>query len=319
MNCYLYFYLIPVPTTIMSIDKFGRYSGYLGASTATQGPRGPKGDGFHLTDIGDYDVQYKRICNLGTPTESEDAVNLNTLRASVAKCLSKNDKNMFDVNGHKLCNLIDPENDGDAINKKYFTNNSPIKLIDSYSFHQFRIQDVASPSADGDAINFTTFKNKALISDDKGFFNAKHLRISNMNDPQVGQDAVNLHYLQKNSLILKETKDSSGRSMKLLSYDANNHMIKNLSFPRKRADAINYTFLADILTNMSFAIYSNMNNKKKQKITKEEWKQKVGKSLYDCDWGDLFGISENALVQPVNDVPETSKISSDEAETNSQS
>lgn len=273
----------------MSVDKFGRYSSSNNSPTA-QGLRGPKGEGFTLTSSGDYDIQFKRICNVGLPTENGDAVNLDTFKATLGKFLSQNENNNYDVKGNKICNLSEPINDGDAVNKQFFIFNTPVKLADSYSFHQFRVQDVAYPKSDGDAVNYKTFKNNALVID-KGVFNAKNLIISNINDPKAGQDTVNLRYLQANSLFLKEKKE----------YDANGHSIKNLAFPKRKGDAINYTFLGDVLADMSFAIYNNL-KKKKTKITKEEWKKKVTKSLYSCDWGDLFGISENALVQPQGEV-----------------
>lgn len=297
--CFLISYLILVPNFMMSVDKFGRFSSSSNAPSV-QGPRGPKGDGFNLTNNGDYDIKFKRICNVGTPREKSDAVNFDTLNVSITSCLSMNDKTEYDAKGHKVCNLGEPINDNDAVSKLYFTLNSPVKLVDSYSFHQFRIQDLNYPIADGDAVNYKTFNDKALVID-RGMFNAKNLNISNVSDPKLSQDSVNLRYLQSNTLVLKENKE----------YDANGYNIKNLGFPKRKADAISYSFITDVLAEMSFAIYNNFKKKSKPRLTKEEWKRKVTKSLYTCDWNDLFGVSENALVQPRNNSPESSDINTE--------
>lgn len=286
---------------MMSVDKFGRYSSSGNAQIA-QGQKGPKGDGFNLTDDGDYDIQLKRICNVGTPTENGDAVNLFTLNTSVGNCLLVNEKKEFDAKGFRVINLDVPISDGDAVNKLYFTSNSPVKLLDSYSFHQFRVQDISFPIADGDAVNYRTFKENALLVD-KSVFNAKNLKICNVSDPKLPHDAVNLHYLQVNTLALKDNKE----------YDAKGNIIKNIGFPKAKGDAISYSFIADVLAEMSFAIHNNLKKKNKPKLTKEEWKKRVSKSLHTCDWSDLFGVSENALVQPKANTPAPAMINKDKS------
>lgn len=69
----------------MPIDKFGRYLGEYGR-------RGPRGEGFNLTEEGNYDMQQKRICNLAKAQEEDDAVSLGDLRQY---CLTLDDKNFF--------------------------------------------------------------------------------------------------------------------------------------------------------------------------------------------------------------------------------
>lgn len=54
----------------MTIDKFGR--------TATEREkiplRGPPGEGFNLTESGDYDLRKKRVVNIAQPIDNFDAV-----------------------------------------------------------------------------------------------------------------------------------------------------------------------------------------------------------------------------------------------------
>ena len=46
-------------------------------------PRGPPGIGYKLTDEGNYDVEYKRLCNIGKPIDPSDAVNLNAVQSLI--------------------------------------------------------------------------------------------------------------------------------------------------------------------------------------------------------------------------------------------
>lgn len=61
----------------MSVDVFGRIRGKVEVT------RGPSGNGYKLTEDGNYDIENKRICNLGPPVESTDAVNFITLQQQI--------------------------------------------------------------------------------------------------------------------------------------------------------------------------------------------------------------------------------------------
>ena len=61
----------------MSVDVFGRQLG------GTGGSRGPPGIGYKLTSDGQYNIDNKRLCNVAEPTQSGDAVNLETLQRIV--------------------------------------------------------------------------------------------------------------------------------------------------------------------------------------------------------------------------------------------
>lgn len=61
----------------MSVDVFGRKLG------KTKGDRGPPGFGFKVTSDGQYDIDNKKLCNIATPKQSNDAVNLDTLQKLV--------------------------------------------------------------------------------------------------------------------------------------------------------------------------------------------------------------------------------------------
>lgn len=113
----------------MSVDKFGRHLNF------GQGLRGPKGEGFELTADGNFNIQNKKLCNVGNATDTYDCVNLNTLQSSVKEinerldksieevknnALTKNIKKEFNADGGIIINLSKPHYLYDAINYKYF-------------------------------------------------------------------------------------------------------------------------------------------------------------------------------------------------------
>lgn len=58
----------------MSVDVFGRRR-----EKKIENTRGPPGVGYKLTTGGEFDVENKRICNLGDGYNDKDAVNYKTL------------------------------------------------------------------------------------------------------------------------------------------------------------------------------------------------------------------------------------------------
>ena len=64
----------------MSLDVFGRRLD----SKSKVGGRGPPGVGYKLTMSGDYDIEKRRICNLSSPIDPNDAVNFQALELNIA-------------------------------------------------------------------------------------------------------------------------------------------------------------------------------------------------------------------------------------------
>lgn len=65
--------MVPVKNTI---DKFGRRRGSANESLVV---RGPPGLGFNLTTDNHFDIQNKRLKNVGEPVDSRDCVTLSYL------------------------------------------------------------------------------------------------------------------------------------------------------------------------------------------------------------------------------------------------
>ena len=63
----------------MSVDAFGR------TLKDSKVVRGPPGVGYKLTSEGDYDLDYKKLCNVADPSESGDAINLKFLIKSLGE------------------------------------------------------------------------------------------------------------------------------------------------------------------------------------------------------------------------------------------
>ena len=70
----------------MSINVFGRPLKKEGKSCEN---RGIPGIGFKLTENNDYDMNYKRLCNVSPALEPTDAVNLQTLNKVLQHEVSK--------------------------------------------------------------------------------------------------------------------------------------------------------------------------------------------------------------------------------------
>lgn len=61
-----------------TIDKFGRQNG-----VKKRFARGPPGIGFKLTDDGQYDMEMKKLRNVGEPQKPNDAANQEYVRKQV--------------------------------------------------------------------------------------------------------------------------------------------------------------------------------------------------------------------------------------------
>ena len=93
----------------MSVNKFGQYSG--GAKAL----RGPKGEGFSLTDDGHYDMQNKLLRNVARPEADLDAVN----RKYLAIHTPYPTNSFWDFKDRRLVRVKEPRDLTDGVNKKY--------------------------------------------------------------------------------------------------------------------------------------------------------------------------------------------------------
>lgn len=125
----------------MPIDKFGRY---------VNRSRGGSGDVirqqqqrylFPLTSTGGFDLEGRRLSNVGDPTQSQDVVTNNVVEV-LENRISHFEKKIttlvddailfngtvYNVNNRLLSNLAHPINDNDAVTLKYYRDNINPKI-----------------------------------------------------------------------------------------------------------------------------------------------------------------------------------------------
>lgn len=65
----------------MSVDVFGRK--LTERADTSRSNRGPPGEGFKLTADNQYNIDNKRLCNIGVPRELNDATSLKTVKSII--------------------------------------------------------------------------------------------------------------------------------------------------------------------------------------------------------------------------------------------
>lgn len=95
----------------MVVDKFGRQQGSGRSGGGSAIVRGPPGIGFKLTTNNDFDIENRRICNVGDPKDDGDVVNKKCTLIVREKVVSARKRRLIDVD--------EPELDTDATTKKY--------------------------------------------------------------------------------------------------------------------------------------------------------------------------------------------------------
>lgn len=304
----------------MNVDKFGRYT-YTGMTIDKFGRhqtrerlRGPKGDGFKLTEQGDYDIENKRLVNVSDPASATDGVNFKTVQSQLSSCIRLNGEDLFDARHRRICNVNDPVRSTDVLTKGYYESQPPYRFDEtsSYSFHEYKLQNVGNPVDDGDAVNLRYVNSKTIVESKDGVWNADSKRVTNVGLPQKDNDAVTKAYLvDKIPQTTTEGWDfSNGRLQRIgtpvelsdavnLNYtkenclskltegknDARYRNISNLAKPQELDDAVSKRYLKAVLADMGYALYKSINHKvMTQPIAVEVWKNNV----METRWEDLF-------------------------------
>ena len=151
-----------------TVDKFGRHSISKILSSRNgrqQQQQGPRGLGFELTENGDFNIAQRRLTDVQSPVDLNDActkkyvdeINKNNLQLN-------NDIACFDAKRRRIVNIKNPENDYDVCN---------INFIKRYCLNICHDDDQQTSCFDG------------------GF-----KRIVNLSEPINGSDAVTKKYLQ---------------------------------------------------------------------------------------------------------------------------
>lgn len=127
----------------MTIDKFGRSS----KSSNEKDIKGPKGDGFNLTTDGHYDINGKRLTNLGDVLEPFDA----TTKTYVDSKVIPLDKEGFNLGRKRIINLDDALDNSDAVNFQTLKRICLTVKGSNFNANQMQINNLSKPVQPGDA------------------------------------------------------------------------------------------------------------------------------------------------------------------------
>ena len=145
----------------------------------TKGKKGEPGIGFKLTADNNYDMDNKRLTNVGEPNHDEDVINKkyfdNGLTIFQDKFIRKNEN--IDMNGKAIKNLSWPYENDDAVPKRYLYQN--VMMLDQ--------------------------KNNSFIAKDK--------KIMNVLDPENKQDVATKNYTDS---LIEQTVDKLDKIEKSL-------------------------------------------------------------------------------------------------------
>lgn len=100
----------------MSFDKFGRHST---KTAATKLLRGIPGQGFKLTKTNDFDIENKRLCNVGNPIDDQDASTRKNVNDTIAKKCLVIESKVINCKGKRLTNAAKPVDEKDVANVNF--------------------------------------------------------------------------------------------------------------------------------------------------------------------------------------------------------
>jgi hypothetical protein len=158
--------------------------------------KGDPGIGFKLTHDNNYDMDNKRLVNVGEPKEHKDAVN----KEYLTSFHRKNEE--IDMNNKAIKNLSWPIDNNDSVPKKYLYQYGLLldNKINSFNAKDKKIVNVLDPENLQDVAtkNYVDSLDSA-IQDTlmKRITDANNNRIKNVGDPVDDGDAVNKKHLNQ--------------------------------------------------------------------------------------------------------------------------
>ncbi|GBO10195.1 hypothetical protein AVEN_183308-1 [Araneus ventricosus] len=151
----------------------------------TEGPIGPTGIGFKLTDDGNYDMEKKKLKNVDEPVDINDAstksyvdsieLNLKSKMVELQKrSLIHSEHGDFDARGKIIGNVKDPIKNLNVVNKQYLENNaltlSQTNTVHPEYFYDLKsipLKHLSNPQDKNDAVPKQYVDRKTKINDKK--------------------------------------------------------------------------------------------------------------------------------------------------------
>ena len=229
----------------------------------SRGIQGAPGVGFSLTADGNYDMNNKKLTNVGAPSANTDAAtkkyvdenssgSATTSRLTVDSNIDMNDR-------YRITNLITPQDSKDPATK-YYVDNTFLDRDGSYpmkgnlNMDKNKIVGLATPTSNTDAAT------KKYVDDSKvdgrdflkldgtrkmtGVLDMGFHRLANIDDPIGPQDAMPVYYSAK-------FLNLDGSYKMKNNIDMNNNKIINLKPPTSDTDAATKKYVDDSIPNTS--------------------------------------------------------------------
>lgn len=171
-----------------------------------EGLPGPPGNGFKLTEDGDYDMERRRLKNMNDPIDATDSCSkgyVDQLRSAVVHLSEVSlvyRQGAYDGKGKIIGNVSDPKGDMNAVNKRYFENNALILNDKGFLAKNNIIGDVKDPELSQDVVTKNYLEKNTLILDDN-YYDLKSARFKNMSVPLDRYDGVNKLYVDRKTKI----------------------------------------------------------------------------------------------------------------------
>ena len=228
-----------------------------------KGIQGAPGVGFSLTADGNYDMNNKKLTNVGAPSANTDAAtkkyvdenssgSATTSRLTVDSNIDMNDR-------YRITNLITPQDSKDPATK-YYVDNTFLDRDGSYpmkgnlNMDNNKIVGLATPTSNTDAAT------KKYVDDSKvdgrdflkldgtrkmtGVLDMGFHRLANIDDPIGPQDAMPVYYSAK-------FLNLDGSYKMKNNIDMNNNKIINLKPPTSDTNAATKKYVDDSIPNTS--------------------------------------------------------------------
>ena len=226
-----------------------------------KGVQGAPGVGFNLTSDGNYDMNGKKLTNVGEPTDDKDAASkkyVDTNSGGGKTSLLTIDSNIDMKDTYRILNLKSPSDADEPVTKNYaesnfFKRDGSQPMTGDVNMNNKKIKNLSSPTDNDDAAN------KKYVDDSKtdgsvflkidgtrvmtGNLNMNNNRIYNLPNPTGIKQPIPLAYGDLAYLNV------NGSNMMTNHMNMNNKKITNLQTPTNNTDAATKKYVDDKSTN----------------------------------------------------------------------
>ena len=208
-------------------------------NTGERGTVGRPGIGFKLTDMGDYDMQNKKLVNVDEGENNQDVVNKNQLDVGLQTKPNKIDVLLLDGTTHMVGDLDLRGNKiilpGEIqMDQKLITNLDTDENQDLSAVNMITLKNKVEPKADKDYVDFEITKQNALINNTfvkkTGDQMNGDLILQNNNYPVEGNANKAISYETQREIFLSRRESFPMQA----DINMNNNFIQNVATPSRQ-------------------------------------------------------------------------------------